>query len=116
MISDPNPLPNYSFPLSFEMQEFLNDIGQFSEQYSAYINENKFSIDLESSEEEITIQNLRLIYYHMRIENDKLKEFIDQIKYFSSNKQFVTNGPIPLHKSPEYPIYQTFNNYTSTIL
>lgn len=107
--------PDFSFPISLEMQEFINNVDKFSKDYAKYINESKFSIGSNSSEEEIAIQNMRLMYFHMRIENDKLKEFIDQTKYHSFDKRLVTYGPTPLHKSDEYPVYQTFNNFSSTI-
>ncbi|KAK8853924.1 hypothetical protein M9Y10_016470 [Tritrichomonas musculus] len=105
----------FSFPISLEMQDFLESINKFSEDYTNYINESKYTIDSCSSEDEAAIQNMRLIYYHMHIENDKLKEFIDELKYFTYDKRWVTYGPSPLHSSNEYPTYQTFNNFSSTI-
>lgn len=106
---------NFTFPISLEMQEFIKEVDKFSEDYNKYINESKFSIESNSSEDEIAIQNMRLMYLHMRIENDKLKELIDQTKYHSFDRRWITYGPTPLHATDEYPMYQTFNNFSSTI-
>lgn len=100
--------------LSLEMRDFLASIDQFSSDYNDYISKSAFKVSANLLEEDIQIRNLQLIYLHLHEENERLKNYIEEIQFNTSESHSVTFGPPPIKASSEYPKFQTFSGYSQT--